>query len=290
MLNKNFNLKNLLVGLGAVATSVAMNANVITEDVVTPNEDKITVATAQEAGDINWKQWALMVPVDSGSGMSTILKGKSFKKRRNDDDIKKFFKQNSNNTYELKGKFTGVTEDGEFAENQGKYSSSELIEVYSPKGSPKGETNYWSNKGNHVLKSRMKAYKANGISTTYLSRIVSIDKEGNEFDKIRIMWRDGYILAEVHENFNGGSRYKRTKLAEVGENMFNFQLKMTNGIVSLSIKCKNTGADKKNEQIAKFNKSVNSKNLFRIGNFYKNDQNSDDSITVQLKYVTLTHA
>ena len=286
MINKTFNLKNLIVGIGVVATSAAMNANTITTDVVSPGEDKITVATAQEAGDINWKQWSVLIPLDSGHGMSTLLSGKTLKKKRNDSAVKKFFKQNSNNTYELKARFTGITEDGEFGPNQGKYSASELVEIYNPKG---GGDKYWSNKGSHILKSRMKAYKANGISTTYMSRIVSIDKDGHEFDKIRIMWRDGYILAESYETYNGGARYKRTKIAEVGENNFNFQLKMTNGNVTLSIRCKNTGADVKNEAIASFNKSATTKNLFRIGNYYKNDKNSEDSVVVQLKYVTLSH-
>jgi len=170
--------------------------------------------------------------------------------------------------------------------NQGKYSCSELSEVYGKKGETK---KYWSNSGSHTLKSRMKVYKVNGMGTTYIARIRSVDKNGKEFDKIRVMWRDGYILAEVHENYAGGSRYKRTKVAQVGENMFNFTLRMSNGNVSLSIDCKNTGVNKRNIPVAKFNSAGNARNLFRIGNYYKNDQNSEDSVSVQLKYVTLTH-
>ena len=285
MSNMTPNFKSLFIGLSAVASSIAMSANT-TNDVVTPKEDKITVATAQEAGEINWKEWSLVVPVDSGGGISTTIRGKDVKKRKEDSNIRKFFKQNSNNTYELKGRFTGITEEGEFGKDQGKYSATELVEVYGKKGAT---NNYWPNTGSHILKSRMKVYKVNGMGTTYISRIVSVNKSGEEFDKIRIMWRDGYVLAEVHEAYNGGVRYKRTKVAEVGENMFNFTLRMSSGNVSLSIDCKNTGVDKKNVPVARFNKSSNSKNLFRIGNYYKNDQNSEDSTTVQLKYVTLTH-
>ena len=135
----------------------------------------------------------------------------------------------------------------------------------------------------------MKAYKINGIGTTYIARIVSQDKSGDSFDKIRVMWRDGYILAEVRESYNGGIRYKRTKVADVGENMFNFTLRMSSGRVSLSIDCKNTGANKKNVPVASLGKTSNSKNLFRIGSLYKNDQNSEDSITVQIKYLQLNH-
>lgn len=260
----NFKIKTVVLGLIAMACSLAL--------------------TAQEAGDVNFKQWNVVVPVDSGGGVSTLFEGKGARKAATNPEFRKFYKQNSNNTYELRTYFTGITEEGEFGKNQGKYSSSEFVEVYK-----KDKKNYWPNTGSHMLKSRMKAYKVNGIGTTYLARIVSEDKSGKQFDKIRIMWRDGYILAEVRESYNGGIRFKRTKVAEVGENMFNFSLRMVSGKVSLSIDCKNTGANKKNVPVASLGKTANSKNLFRIGNLYKNDQNSDDSITVQIKYLVLTH-
>lgn len=260
----NFKIKTFVLGLVAMACSFA--------------------GTAQEAGDVNFKQWNVVVPVDSGGGISTLFEGKAARKAANNSEYRKFYKQNSNNTYELRTSFTGITEEGEFGNNQGKYSASEFVEVYK-----KDKNNYWPNTGSHVLKARMKAYKQNGIGTTYISRIVSEDKSGNKFDKIRIMWRDGYILAEVRESYNGGIRYKRTKIADVGENMFNFGLRMSNGKVSLSIDCKNTGANKKNIPVADLGKTANSKNLFRIGSLYKNDQNADDSITIQIKYITLFH-
>lgn len=261
----NFKIKTFILGLATMACSFAV--------------------TAQEAGTFPLKKLSVVVPVDAGGGVSTILKGKAVKKAISSNEYKKHFKQNSNNTLEFRTNFTGITEEGEFGNDQGKYSSSEFIEVYGKKGS----NSYWPNTGSHVMKARMKAYKVNGIGTTYISRIVSVDKSGSEFDKIRIMWRDGYILAEVRESYNGGIRYKRTKVAEVGENMFNFTLRMASGNVSLSIDCKNTGANKKNVPVAKLGKTANSKNLFRIGNYYKNDKNSDDSITVQIKYLVLTH-
>lgn len=260
----NFKIKTFVLGLAAMACSFT--------------------ATAQEAGDINWKQWNVVVPIDSGGGTSTLLEGKTARKASTNPTFKKFFKQNSNNTFELRTYFNGITEEGEFGKDQGKYSSSEFVEVYN-----KNKDNYWPNTGSHILKSRMKAYKVNGIGTTYIARIVSQDKSGDQFDKIRVMWRDGYILAEVRESYNGGIRYKRTKVAEVGENMFNFTLRMASGNVSLSIDCKNTGASKKNVPVAKLGKTANSKNIFRIGNLYKNDQNSEDSVTVQIKYLTLIH-
>ena len=264
MLNKTPKIKNLIIGLAALAVSFVSNA--------------------QEAGDINWKQWNVLIPVDSGGGYSTLLEGKAAKKGATNPEFRKYIKQNSNSTFELRTTFNGVTEDGEFGLNQGKYSSSEFVEVYN-----KNKDNYWPNTGSHILKSRLKTYKVNGIGTTYISRIVSKDKSGEQFDKIRIMWRDGYILAEVRESYSGGIRYKRTKVAEVGENMFNFTLKMSSGRVSMSINCKNTGVDKKSIPVADLGKTENSKNLFRIGNFYKNDENSEDSVTVQIKHVTLIH-
>jgi len=260
----NFKIKNLVLGLAAVAVSFA--------------------ASAQEAGDINWKQWNVSIPVDSGGGFPTLLEGKAAKKGASNPQYKKYYKQNSNSTFEVKTTFNGITQDGEYGLNQGKYSSSEFVEVFN-----KNKKNYWPNTGTHELKSRMKAYKVNGIGTTYISRIVSENKSGDQFDKIRIMWRDGYILAEVRESYSGGIRYKRTKVAEVGENMFNFTLRMSNGRVSMSINCKNTGVDKKSVPVADLGKTENSKNLFRIGNLYKNDENSEDSITVQIKHLTLIH-
>jgi len=259
-----FKIKTFVLGLAIMASSF--------------------VATAQEAGEINWKQWNVVVPMDSGGGVSTLLEGKAARKAATDPKYKKFYKQNSNNTYEVRTYFTGITEEGEFGANQGKYSASEFVEVYN-----KNKNNFWPNTGSHTLKARMKAYKVNGIGTTYIARIVSQDKSGDSFDKIRVMWRDGYILAEVRESYNGGIRYKRTKVADVGENMFNFTLRMSSGRVSLSIDCKNTGANKKNVPVASLGKTSNSKNLFRIGSLYKNDQNSEDSITVQIKYLQLNH-
>lgn len=287
MLNNtpNLKIKTLILGLGVFANAFAVNNDTVEDK--NPCEDKAVIEEAvQEAGDINWKQWNVIVPVDGGGGISKVLGYKVLKKGSFEGDVKKFIKQNSNNTYELKGRFTGITEEGEFGANQGKFCASEMTEVYDQKGSSE---KYWSNKGSHTLKSRLKVYKPNGIATTYISRIRSLDKNGKEFDKIRIMWRDGYILAEVHENYAGGVRYKRTKVAQVGENMFNFTLRMSNGNVSMSIDCKNTGVNKKNIPVARFNSTGNSRNLFRIGNYYKNDQNYEDSVTVQLKYVTLTH-
>ncbi len=244
----------------------------------------VFVVSAQEAGEFDVKKWKVVVPVDNGNGVSTELTGKEIKKVNNNDKVKKFFRQNSNYTYELKGKFTGVNENGIFNLNQGEFSSTEFVEIGSKK-----DKGYWSNTGNHQLKTRLKCYKVDGIGTTYVARITGLNKEGKEYDKIRVMWRDGYILAEVHETYYGGTRYKRTRIGEVGENMFNLSLRVTNGKVYVSLHCKRTDLNKKNISLAKFPNTKTSKNLFRVGNYYKNDQNSEDSISVQLKYITLSH-
>ena len=117
-----FKFKTLVLGLAAMACSFA--------------------TIAQEAGDINWKQWNVVVPLDSGGGISTTLKGKAAKKGATDPTYKKFFKQNSNNTIELRSYFTGVTEEGEFGNNQGKYSASEFVEVYGKKGATNSLAKY----------------------------------------------------------------------------------------------------------------------------------------------------
>ena len=116
----NFKIKNLILGLAAVAVSMT--------------------TTAQEAGDVNWKQWNVSIPVDSGGGLPTLLEGKAAKKGASNPEFKKYYRQNSNSTFELKTTFNGVTQDGEYGFNQGKYSSSEFVEVFN-----KNKKNYWPN-------------------------------------------------------------------------------------------------------------------------------------------------
>jgi len=265
MISKKIILRNSLLIVGLLFSSFLMNA--------------------QEAGDVDLKKWKVVVPVDSGDGVSTELLGKQIKKVNDNEKVKKYFRQNSNYTYELKGKFTGVNENGRFSLNQGEFSSTEFVEVGSKK-----DKGYWSNSGNHQVKTRLKCYKVEGQGSTYVARIRSLDKDGKEYDKVRVMWRDGYVLAEVHETYYGGTRYKRTRIGEVGENMFNITLRVTNGNVYISIHCKRTDLTKKNISLAQYSNTKTSKNLFRVGNFYKNDQSAEDSLSVQLKYITLTHS
>ena len=149
-----------MCSLSASALDVKVDADCVEED-----KTVVTAATLQEAGDIDWKLWNAVVPVDAGGGFSTVLGYKILRKANFEGKIRKFIKKNSNNTYELTGRFTGITEEGEFGANQGKFSASELVENYGKKGSA---VKHWSNKGSHTLKSRLKVYKVNGVGTCLL--------------------------------------------------------------------------------------------------------------------------
>ena len=244
------------------------------------------ISNAQnEAGDIDWKIWKVDIPVD---GVSKIIEGKDLKKALSSDEYKDYFKENSNKTIELLSSYSGGTKKTEF-ENKGQnFSSSEFVEIYYNKKNQNRD--YWTNSGKHMLESRMKAYKTNGEPETYLARIIGIDTKGFNYDKVRILWANGYIFAEVNENFADNVQYQKISIAKVDNNMFDFALKVINGKVSLSIYCKDAGVDKKNIPIAEFRDTEFSQNLFRIGNYFNISKSLNDSVVVQLKYITLTHA
>ncbi|WP_372754196.1 polysaccharide lyase family 7 protein [Mariniflexile sp.] len=244
------------------------------------------IATAQkEAGDIDWKSWKVDIPVD---GISKIIEGKDIKKALSSGEYREYFKENSNSTIELLSSYLGATGKDAFGNKKLNYSSSELVEVFYDKKSDYKE--YWTNSGRHILESRMKAYKVKGSPETCIARIIGIDKNGASYDKIRILWTDGYIFADVNSNESGDGQYKQTRIAKVDNNMFDIALKMIDGRVSLSIYCKDSDVDKKNFPIAEFRDTEFSQNLFRIGNYFNNSKGTEDAVVVQIKYVMLTHS
>ncbi len=241
---------------------------------------------AQQAGFIDYKKWKLVIPVASSKGDASEISGKKIKKcGKKDKRYKQFFKINSNNTIELRAKCTGVNEEGSFQLGEGQYSATEFVELVGEKGK-----SYWSNVGNHVLKTRMKCYKVEGVPETYVARIVGLNNEDSTpVDKLRVFWKDGYILAEVYEEYYGGVRYKKTRIGEVGENMFSLKLHVTNGNYYVSVKCERLNLSKKDVFLVKFPNTEATTNQFRVGNYYKNDQNESDGISVQIKYIDLKH-
>ena len=109
----NFKIKSFIIGASALMCSLSASALDVKVDADCVEEDKtvVTAATLQEAGDIDWKLWNAVVPVDAGGGFSTVLGYKILRKANFEGTIRKFIKKNSNNTYELTGRFTGITEE-----------------------------------------------------------------------------------------------------------------------------------------------------------------------------------
>jgi|GEM_PF-6735167 len=247
-----------------------------------------TLAEDQEAGDFNWRQWYVLLPIADDEGNSKKLKYRQMKRYDFDPSELKFIKRNSNATLSFTTRFTGVTEYGPADLNERKYSSSEMVEIYESKYGD----DFWTNKGNHEVKTRFKVHKLTGaMKNTYMARITSKNERNVDFDLVRIMWRNGTLLAEVYDEKLQFSRpYRRVKIAQVDEEMFNFTLRMSNGKVYVSLKCNPKDVRKENFPIASFSPNAGYKNLFRLGNLYRNDKNFDDSVTVQIKYAILKHS
>ena len=238
---------------------------------------------AQEAGDFNWKHWNVVIPIADNSGKSSVIEGKTIRKYKLTDQQKQFVKKNSNNTFSLTTNFTGVTESGTFDILNGKNSNSELVEVYTDKS---GDKHWITSEGSHVLKTRMKVQKSNGMNNVvHMCRILSDENK----DLASIVWRGGTLYALMfNPEKKTGRKVKKIKIGQVDLKMFDLVVNVSNNTLTTSIKCKEAGIDKSNMMVGRFQETNNA--LFRLGSYFKNNDNYEDKVTIQLKYAMVEHS
>jgi len=111
-------------------------------------------------------------------------------------------------------------------------------------------------------------------------------KNNNE-DIARLVWRDGLLYALLMKPDNLGRRYSKVKIGKIDGHMFDLKVSVVNGSYYMSIKSKKGGLNKPSIFLGRLPESYDA--VFRLGNFFRKNDNYDDKATVQIKYANIEH-
>mgnify|MGYP000288927999 CR=1 FL=1 len=211
----------------------------IEEEAQQPTEDQ----------KIIWKNWYLSVPINRGNGKATSIFYKTIVNEALTTAQSEYFYKNTDGSYTMFTKFTGITTSGQSALND-KYCRTELREFW--RGNQDTGDNWSMSTGTHILESTLNVDFVEGNGRTIVAQIHGIETPGLEGSPatVKIRWNSGEIQIDHYTKPDSGKPWtsafdEKINVGFVGNDIFTFKIKIENGKFYYALVCeaKNINTD-----------------------------------------------
>lgn len=213
------------------------------EDITKELEEIIEEEPEKPAVDskIIWKNWYLFVPINSGKGKATSIFYKAIENNELTTAQSEYFYKNTDGSYTMFTKFTGITTSGQSALNE-KYCRTELREFW--KGNQSTTDNWSMSTGTHILESTLKVDYVEGNGRTIVAQIHGKETTGLEGSPatVKIRWNSGEIQIDHYTKPDSGKPWtsafdEKIDVGFVGNEIFTFKIKIENGKFYYALVC-----------------------------------------------------
>ncbi|WP_299782386.1 polysaccharide lyase family 7 protein [uncultured Formosa sp.] len=252
-------------------------------------EDSLTIEQ-----NINWKNWYLSVPINSGSGKATSINYKNIINKNLTTEESKYFYTNDSSSYTHWTQFTGYTTSG-LSELGNKYCRTELREYW--RGNQDTSDNWSMETGTHILESTIHVDYVEGNGRTIVAQIhgkASKDITGDPAT-VKIRWNSGMIQIDYYtkpeNNEAWTSAYdKKLDFGRVDNDIFTIKIKVEEGKLYCALTCEEKDLNIDYTEIYDYvGNGYLHENYFKTGNYFGWNEDYEKAAQVVLHKVVTKH-
>ncbi|MDQ0336573.1 polysaccharide lyase family 7 protein [Formosa algae] len=245
--------------------------------------------------NINWENWYLSVPINSGSGKATSIGYEDIINDRLTAEESKYFYENEDGSYTMWTQFTGYTTSG-LSELGDKYCRTELREYW--KGNQDTDDNWSMTTGVHILETTLQVDFVEGNGRTIVAQIHGKASDGITGDPatVKIRWNSGTIQIDHYTKPDNDEAWtsnydEKLDFGQVDNEIFTFKIKIENGKLFCALSCEEKGIDIDYTEIYDYvgNGYVH-ENYFKTGNYYGWNDDYEKAAQVVLYKVKTEHS